>query len=223
MVVRDFFDKLGFWEIETPMLAKSTPEGARDFAMLKRTHNCGRLRFHDAGKEVTLAGWVHSYRDHGNLVFIDLRDREGLTQIVFDPETQPAAHKLAKTARCEWVIAATGVVQPRSEGMENPKLPTGQIEVAVEQMEILNTSKTPPFEFDMAEKTNEEIRLATALATVLQWSCGIFSISWASGRLKRRCWPRALRKEREISLCPADFTRTVSTHCPSRRSSSSKF
>jgi len=129
--------------------------------MLKRTHTCGQLRLSDAGKKVTLAGWVHSYRDHGNLVFIDLRDREGLTQIVFDPETQPDMHKLAKTARCEWVIAAKGVVQPRSEGMENPKLPTGQIEVAIEQLEILNTSKTPPFEFDMAEKSNEEIRLAS--------------------------------------------------------------
>jgi len=129
--------------------------------MLKRTHNCGQLRLDDADKKVTLAGWVHSYRDHGNLVFIDLRDREGLTQIVFDPETQPDMHKLAKTARCEWVIAATGVVQPRSEGMENPKLPTGQIEVAIERMEILNTSKTPPFEMDSAEKTGEELRLSS--------------------------------------------------------------
>jgi aspartyl-tRNA synthetase len=129
--------------------------------MLKRTHTCGQLRLDDAGKKVTLAGWVHSYRDHGNLVFIDLRDREGLTQIVFDPETQPDMHKLAKTARCEWVIAATGFVQPRSEGMENPKLPTGQIEVAIEKLEILNTSKTPPFEMDSAEKTGEELRLTS--------------------------------------------------------------
>ncbi len=129
--------------------------------MLKRTHNCGQLRLDDAGKKVTLAGWVHSYRDHGNLVFIDLRDREGLTQIVFDPETQPDMHKLAKTARCEWVLAATGIVQPRSEGMENPKLPTGQVEVAIEKLEILNTSKTPPFEMDSAEKTGEELRLTS--------------------------------------------------------------
>ena len=93
--------------------------------MLKRTHNCGQLRIEDAGKKVILAGWVHSYRDHGNLVFIDLRDREGLTQLVFNPDTQPKAHALARTARCEWVIAIEGLVQPRSEGMENPKLPTG--------------------------------------------------------------------------------------------------
>jgi aspartyl-tRNA synthetase len=115
----------------------------------------------DAGKKVTLAGWVQSYRDHGNLVFVDLRDREGLTQLVFNPETQPEAHKLAETVRCEWVISARGVVQPRGEGLENPKLFTGQIEVAVEQLEILNVSKTPPFEIQEAEKTNEELRLAS--------------------------------------------------------------
>jgi len=129
--------------------------------MLKRTHTCGQLRLEDAGKKVTLAGWVHSYRDHGNLVFIDLRDKEGLTQLVFNPETQPQPHKLARTARCEWVIAAKGVVQPRSEGMANPKLPTGQIELAVQQLEIFNVSRTPPFEMDGAEKTSEEIRLTS--------------------------------------------------------------
>jgi len=127
--------------------------------MLKRTHNCAQLRLDDAGAKVVLAGWVHSYRDHGNLVFIDLRDREGLTQLVFDPETQPDAHKLARTARCEWVVAAEGVVQPRSEGMANPKLATGEIEVAIERLEVLNTAKTPPFEMSEAEKTGEELRL----------------------------------------------------------------
>lgn len=127
--------------------------------MLKRTHNCGQLRLDDAGKKAALAGWVHSYRDHGNLVFIDLRDREGLTQLVFDPENQPEAHKLARTARCEWVIAAQGVVQPRTEGMKNPKLPTGEIEISVRQLQILNVAKTPPFEMDGAERTGEELRL----------------------------------------------------------------
>src|SRR3972149_9755676 len=120
----------------------------RDSAMLKRTHTCGQLRLEDAGRKVTLAGWVHSYRDHGNLVFFDLRDRYGLTQLVFNPERHPDSHKLARTVRCEWVIAARGTVQPRSEGMENPKLPTGQIEIAVEHLEILNVSKTTPFEID---------------------------------------------------------------------------
>jgi aspartyl-tRNA synthetase len=129
--------------------------------MLKRTQTCGQLRLEDAGKKVTLAGWAHSYRDHGNLVFIDLRDREGLTQLVFNPDMQPEVHKLARTIRCEWVIAARGIVRPRSAGMENPKLPTGQIEVLVEQLEILNLAKTSPFEIDGADKTAEEIRLAS--------------------------------------------------------------
>ncbi|MFC1636210.1 aspartate--tRNA ligase [Planctomycetota bacterium] len=127
--------------------------------MIKRTHNCGQLRLEDAGTKVTLSGWVRSYRDHGNLVFIDLRDREGLTQIVFDPENQPEMHKLARTVRCEWVVAAEGLVRPRSEGMANPKLATGEIEVLAERLEILNTAKTPPFEIDSAEKTGEELRL----------------------------------------------------------------
>jgi len=129
--------------------------------VLKRTHNCGELRLSNTGKEVTLAGWVKSYRDHGNLVFFDLRDREGLTQLVFDPETQPEVHRLAKTVRCEWVIAAQGVVQPRGEGLENPKLQTGQIEVAVEKLEILSVAETPPIDIYTGEKTNEELRLAS--------------------------------------------------------------
>ena len=128
--------------------------------MLKRTHNCGQLRLSDAGKKVVLAGWAHSYRDHGGLVFIDLRDKHGLTQMVFNPKQQPEAHELARTVRCEWVVAGRGIVQPRSEGMANPKLPTGEIEVSVQKLEVLNVSKTPPFEVDEAEKTNEEIRLA---------------------------------------------------------------
>jgi len=127
--------------------------------MLKRTHNCGQLRLEDVGKKVVLAGWVHSYRDHGNLVFIDLRDREGLTQLVFNPETYAEGHKLARSVRCEWVIAGRGVVQARGEGMANPKLSTGEIEVSVEELEILNESKTPPFEIDEAAKTSEEVRL----------------------------------------------------------------
>jgi aspartyl-tRNA synthetase len=128
--------------------------------MLKRTHNCGQLCLEDAGKKVTLAGWVHSYRDHGGLVFVDLRDKEGLTQLVFNPETYPEVHKKGREVRCEWVIAARGTVRPRGKGLENPKLPTGQIEVLVQEVEILNTSKTPPFEIEDGIKTGEEIRLA---------------------------------------------------------------
>jgi len=128
--------------------------------MIKRTHNCGRLRLTDVGKDVAVAGWVRSYRDHGNLIFVDLRDRYGLVQLVFDPEIYPEGHSLAEKVRCEWVLAAAGVVRPRGEGLENPKLATGQIEIAVGKAEILNVAKTPPFEIDAAQKVNEEIRLS---------------------------------------------------------------
>jgi len=127
--------------------------------MLKRTHNCGELRLENTGTKVVLAGWVQSYRDHGNLVFFDLRDREGLTQLVFDPEVQAEAHRLAHMVRCEWVVAASGTVRPRGEGLENPKLPTGKIEVIVNQLEVLNMARTPPFEIEDATRTNEETRL----------------------------------------------------------------
>jgi aspartyl-tRNA synthetase len=128
--------------------------------MIKRTVTCGQLRAADAGKKVSLAGWVHSYRDHGNLVFVDLRDREGLIQLVFNPDQQPEAHKIARSVRCEWVIAVTGTVGLRGEGLKNPKLPTGDVEVVVEVIETLNSAKTPPFSLDEADKVGEEIRLA---------------------------------------------------------------
>jgi aspartyl-tRNA synthetase len=127
--------------------------------MLKRTNNCGELRASDEGKEVVLAGWVQSYRDHGGLVFIDLRDRNGLTQLVFNPETNPKVHELARSIRTEWVIGAKGKVRHRAEGMENPKMATGQIEVLVSELEIFNKALTPPFEIDATDKISEELRL----------------------------------------------------------------
>lgn len=127
--------------------------------MLKRTHHCGQLRREDDAQTVVLSGWVNSYRDHGNLVFIDLRDRNGLVQLVFDPEADLVCHKLSRDLRCEWVIAAKGIVRLRGEGLENPKLATGQIEVLVTEMEVLNMAKTPPFEIDSADQVNEELRL----------------------------------------------------------------
>lgn len=127
--------------------------------MLKRTHHCGQLRLEHDTQTVVLSGWVNSYRDHGNLVFIDLRDRNGLVQLVFDPEAEQACHKMARDLRCEWVIAAKGVVRPRGEGLENPRLATGQIEVLVTELQVLNTAKTPPFEIDAAGQVNEELRL----------------------------------------------------------------
>lgn len=127
--------------------------------MLKRTHNCGELRLENTGRQTTLAGWVHSYRDHGNLVFIDLRDRMGITQLVFDPQVHPDTHRLARTVRCEWVVAASGTIRRRGEGLTNPKIATGEIEVVVDRFEILNPAKTPPFEIDAADNVGEELRL----------------------------------------------------------------
>src|SRR3954447_12700254 len=125
-----------------------------------RTHTNGQLRATDVGKEVKLAGWVHSYRDHGGLVFIDLRDRDGLTQLVFDEDLcGKATHDESRKMRSEWVVSITGKVTARSEGMNNPKLPTGQIEVRVTSMEVLSMSPTPPFTPHETENVNEERRL----------------------------------------------------------------
>ncbi len=127
--------------------------------MLKRTNNCGELRAKDEGREVVLAGWVQSYRDHGGVVFIDLRDRNGLTQLVFNPENNPKMHEQARSLRTEWVIGARGKVRHRAAGMENPKMPTGDIEILVSELEIFNKALTPPFEIDSTEKIGEELRL----------------------------------------------------------------
>ncbi len=125
-----------------------------------RTHSCGQLRLSDDRKPVKLAGWVHSYRDHGGLVFIDLRDRDGLTQLIFDPDScGKDIHELARSLRSEWVISVAGLVEPRGQGLENPKLATGQIEVRVKSMEVLSSSPTPPFTPDEHETVSEEKRL----------------------------------------------------------------
>jgi aspartyl-tRNA synthetase len=125
-----------------------------------RTHTCGQLRKSDVGAEVKLAGWVQSYRDHGGLVFIDLRDRAGLTQLVFDADLcGKQTHDEARKLRSEWVISVTGTVTARGEGLENPKLPTGAIEVRVKSMEVLSASPTPPFTPDEREVPHEDKRL----------------------------------------------------------------
>lgn len=128
-------------------------------AKSRRTHTCGELRLQDVGKTVTLCGWVHAYRDHGGLVFIDLRDRYGMTQVVFDPATDPEMHALARDLRSEWVIAVEGTVTARPQGTRNPKLATGDIEVRAQSLEVLNRADTPPFEISSTEPVNEEVRL----------------------------------------------------------------
>jgi aspartyl-tRNA synthetase len=129
-------------------------------AGLKRTHSCGVLRAHDEGTEVVLMGWVQRRRDHGGLVFVDLRDREGLTQVVFNPEINPDVHNKAGVLRDEFVLAVRGLVNLRPPEMVNPQLDTGEIEVIVEELRILNSSRTPPFELeDFRVDISEALRL----------------------------------------------------------------
>ncbi|TMC67924.1 MAG: aspartate--tRNA ligase [Chloroflexi bacterium] len=123
-----------------------------------RTHTCGELRSSHAGKTVTLAGWVHTRRDHGELTFIDLRDRYGLTQIVANAKANPEAHKLLGKVRNEWVLRVSGEVRPRPEGTKNPKLPTGDVEIVAGEVEVLNESKTPPFYVNEETEVEETLR-----------------------------------------------------------------
>lgn len=119
----------------------------------------GTLTKNDIGKEVKLAGWVLRRRDHGGVIFVDLRDRTGFAQIVFNPQVNEEAHNKAQDLRSEFVISVVGKVRARSEEMINPKIPTGEIEVMVEKLELLNVSETPPFMLEDDIDTNEEIRL----------------------------------------------------------------
>ena len=123
-----------------------------------RTHTCGELTSKDLGKKVILAGWVHRRRDHGGLIFIDLRDRYGLTQIVFNPAKSKELHDTAESLRGEYVVMVDGEVSLRPKGTENPKLKTGEVEIAVSKLTILNTAKTPPFEIDDEAQISEELR-----------------------------------------------------------------
>jgi aspartyl-tRNA synthetase len=124
-----------------------------------RTHNCGQLTLDDAGKEVTLCGWVATRRDHGKLIFIDIRDRYGLTQVVFIPKESAAAYTKAQELRNEFVVKVRGSVNKRPENTINPRLATGQIEVLAKDLEILNPSLTTPFEIEDDLDITEEMRL----------------------------------------------------------------
>jgi aspartyl-tRNA synthetase len=124
------------------------------------THTCGELRRENVGEEVTLTGWVSRRRDHGGLIFCDLRDREGITQLTFDPEHSDGdAFKIAETMRPEWPIKIHGVVRARGEETTNVKLATGEIEVLTDHAEVLNTSMTPPFQIEDGIETSEDTRL----------------------------------------------------------------
>jgi aspartyl-tRNA synthetase len=126
---------------------------------LLKSHSCGELRKKHVGANVDLAGWVDRRRDHGRLIFIDLRDRGGIVQVVFNPEVSKSCHEIASEMRSEYVVRVSGEVAPRPPGTENPKLPTGDVEVIIDNTEILNTSKTPPFYINEDTEVEESLRL----------------------------------------------------------------
>nr|MDT0253272.1 aspartate--tRNA ligase [Endozoicomonas sp.] len=123
-----------------------------------RSHYCGELNLSHDGQEVTLCGWVHRRRDHGGVIFLDLRDREGLAQVVVDPDTEEA-FALADKSRSEYVLKITGIVRPRPEGTANSNMATGEIEVLGKQVEILNQAQTPPFQIEGYTDVGEDVRL----------------------------------------------------------------
>ena len=124
-----------------------------------RTHNCGELSAEDIGRTVTLAGWVHRRRDHGALIFVDLRDRYGVVQVVFNPEVSAVGHQLADTLRNEHVFKVSGEIARRPAGTENPKLSSGEIELIATGCDILNSSKNPPFYINEETEVDENLRL----------------------------------------------------------------
>jgi len=126
---------------------------------LHKSIDCGSLRKTHLSQDVTLAGWVHRRRDHGNIIFLDLRDRSGLIQVVFDPKSAPQAHNIAESVRNEWVLKIKGVVSNRPEGTVNPDMPTGDVEILANDIEIMSRSKTPPFYINEESDVDESIRL----------------------------------------------------------------
>src|SRR5215468_8800568 len=126
---------------------------------LKRTHTCGELAAANKEQDVVLMGWVNRWRDHGQLIFVDLRDREGVTQIVFNAENNAEVHRRAKSLRSEFVIAIRGQVRVRDKGLENPNLKTGEIEVVAGELRVLNDAKTTPFPIEDEITTSEDLRL----------------------------------------------------------------
>src|SRR5216683_285729 len=129
------------------------------FEVYFRTHTCGELNASNVGQQVRLAGWVNRRRDHGGLVFLDIRDRYGITQVICDPERSPEAHRVASELRSEYVIQVTGAVARRLPGTENPNLCTGSIEVVAEQIQVLNPARTTPFPISDNIQVDESLRL----------------------------------------------------------------
>jgi aspartyl-tRNA synthetase len=123
-----------------------------------RSHYCGELNSTHIGEEVEICGWVHRRRDHGGVIFLDLRDRSGILQVVYDPDTEES-FATADHVRNEYVLLAKGRVRPRPEGTVNPDMATGEIEVLGLSLEILNAAQTPPFQLDEHSEAGEDVRL----------------------------------------------------------------
>ena len=201
-----------------------------------RTHTCGELNAQHLDQEVTLAGWVDSYRDHGGGIFIDLRDRYGKTQIVFGPECGAQTQELARSLRSEFVISVTGQVAHRPEGTVNPKLATGEIEIRPSRLVLLNKSQTPPFQPGGVDLPNEDLRLkyryldlrrAEMQATMqLRHRVTLEMRKYFDEQgfldVETPMLGAARPREPATTWCPAACTTARSTHCPSLRSSTSR-
>jgi aspartyl-tRNA synthetase len=153
-----------------------------------RTHTCGELNKSHAGQEVILCGWVHRRRDHGKLIFIDIRDRYGMTQVMFSPKDAPAAHSLALGLRVEFVIRLKGWVNARPANNVNPKISTGEVELIAKELEILNASQNPPFEIEDELDVAEEVRLPYRYLD-----------------LRRPKMSRYLKVRHDLNLCARNF------------------
>jgi aspartyl-tRNA synthetase len=162
-----------------------------------RSHTCGQLNASDVGREVILSGWIAKRRDHGKLIFIDLRDRTGLTQAVFIPKESGDAYQLAQGVRSEYVVTLKGTVNARPKGTINQKLPTGEVEVLVKDLQILNASQTPPFEIEDELSVTEETRLKYRYLDMRRST--VFNNVSMRGRLYRTC--RAVLDERGFLEC----------------------
>jgi aspartyl-tRNA synthetase len=195
--------------------------------MLKTT-TCGELRLADQGRQVTLAGWVNRRRDLGGLIFIDLRDRDGITQVVANPALSPAAFDAADRVRAEYVIQVQGTVQPRPEGMQNPDMPTGAVEVVATGLTILNPAKNPPFLIHREEEESEALRLKFRYLDLrrarMQRNMLIRhrAVKFIRDFLDARGFIEVETHRRAPATisCPAGFIRASSTPSPRARSSS---
>jgi len=202
-------------------------------AGLRRSHSCGALGAEQTEDEVVLAGWVHRRRDHGGVIFIDLRDRDGVVQVVFRPEVAPQAHARAHEIRSEWVIAIKGRVERRSDDTINRDMATGEIEVAASELRILNSATPPPFPIDDDAEIAENVRLEHRIHDLrrpsmqknlrvrhelAQATRGVSAVSVLQ-RSKRRCWRARHPKAHAMCSCRVGTSRASSTLCLNRRRS----